>query len=180
LAVEVVTTKSRRVYQADSEAEAEAWKSAIQMQIEALLNGSSSMRTFDTSRIQTFADEAGEHGEKFPSVQSSPNLSSPKQLFSGLVRKASAHKRKGSSPNLLQRGFSNKRLSANSSDLGQLPEASDSQLSFATALESSVQSSVATPTSEKPPPPVPFKTSPKLGSPKMWTCELHSRCSRLW
>jgi hypothetical protein len=166
--VEVVTTKSRRIYQADSQLEADLWKKAIQMQIEALLNGSSSIRTFDASRIQGLGDSTSELGEKFPT-----STSSPKQLFSGLVRKASGHKRKGSSPNILQRGFG-KRLSSQGFDLGQLAEATASQLSFATSIETEFPTPMSSPQVEQAPA-VPFKTTPKLGSEKEWTSKLHMR-----
>ncbi|GAA5899413.1 uncharacterized protein JCM6883_005212 [Sporobolomyces salmoneus] len=48
---EVLTPQLRRVYQATSEEECSAWVTAISKSVESLLNGTSSVRHFDPSRI---------------------------------------------------------------------------------------------------------------------------------
>ena len=48
---EVITPTTRRTYQAFSEADRDAWVAAINKSIESLLNGTSTVRGFDSSRL---------------------------------------------------------------------------------------------------------------------------------
>ncbi|CDR35879.1 hypothetical protein NBRC10512_005379 [Rhodotorula toruloides] len=93
-AFEVLTPELRRVYQASSEQECRDWVEAIQRSVEALLNGTSSVRNFDASRLQGMS--------KSPTLQDVHGFaeppSSPKSRFPALIsRRASlGHHRKSS------------------------------------------------------------------------------------
>lgn len=94
---EVITTQCRRTYQAASEEEARAWRTSISMQIEALLNGTSSVRHFDVSRIKSIKrsqfDAIDEHGlaeeyiaQKHPDGRK-PSMSRHRRRISGGAHK---------------------------------------------------------------------------------------------
>ncbi|BGP28523.1 hypothetical protein JCM10296v2_000258 [Rhodotorula toruloides] len=91
---EVLTPELRRVYQASSEQECRDWVEAIQRSVEALLNGTSSVRNFDASRLQGMSMS--------PTLQDvnrfADSPSSPKSRFPALIsRRASlGHHRKSS------------------------------------------------------------------------------------
>ncbi|BGP21368.1 arf GTPase activating protein [Rhodotorula toruloides] len=92
---EVLTPELRRVYQASSEQDCQNWVEAIQRSVEALLNGTSSVRNFDASRLQGRS--------KSPTLQNVNGFvdspSSPKSRFPALIsRRASldGHHRKSS------------------------------------------------------------------------------------
>ncbi|GAA5882632.1 hypothetical protein JCM3774_005665 [Rhodotorula dairenensis] len=99
-AFEVLTPEWRRVYQASSEIECREWVEAIQGRVESLLNGTSSVRYFDSSHLQgesplaglgDFATAAGAAGGHLGPT--SPRSRLPDFLF----RRASAgHARKAS------------------------------------------------------------------------------------
>ncbi|GAA5912622.1 hypothetical protein JCM8208_004794 [Rhodotorula glutinis] len=99
---EVLTPELRRVYQADSDKECHEWVAAIQKSVESLLNGTSSVRHFDASRLQGSISPSP-LGELTSSSSSLPNAldepTSPRSRFPPfLSRRASAgqHSRKTS------------------------------------------------------------------------------------
>ncbi|GAA6054757.1 hypothetical protein JCM3770_000928 [Rhodotorula araucariae] len=100
---EVLTPELRRVYQAGSERECQEWVAAIQKSVESLLNGTSSVRHFDASRLQSSLASfpPGEIGSSSSSLPNSviDQPTSPRSRFPPfLSRRASAgqHSRKTS------------------------------------------------------------------------------------
>ena len=80
---ELVTPRQgRRLYQATSEAEMKQWLYAICNAIESCINGTSSVRTFDTSKLRTPSGALDDHAlptrKLFPSAQRGIGLGLPR------------------------------------------------------------------------------------------------------
>ncbi|BGP36366.1 hypothetical protein JCM10449v2_000267 [Rhodotorula kratochvilovae] len=110
---EVLTPELRRVYQAGSEKECQEWVAAIQKSVESLLNGTSSVRHFDASRLKgslapSPLGELGSSPSSLPNAAPDPPTSPRSRFPPFLSRRASAgqHSRKTS-----QTGKKDKRRS---------------------------------------------------------------------
>ncbi|GAA5959957.1 hypothetical protein JCM8115_004472 [Rhodotorula mucilaginosa] len=96
-AFEVLTPEWRRVYQASSEVECREWVEAIQSRVESFLNGTSSIRYFDSSHLQGGDHPLASFGGGDLAAASGGPTSPKSRLPDFLFRRASAgHARKGS------------------------------------------------------------------------------------
>ncbi|GAA6002766.1 hypothetical protein JCM10207_007665 [Rhodosporidiobolus poonsookiae] len=78
-AFEVLTPEMRRVYQASGDKECQEWVSAISKSVESLLNGTSSVRHFDASRLtgNSTPYSLNEFGSTTSLARATPSPSSP-------------------------------------------------------------------------------------------------------